>query len=133
MTQEALARVWIDWRKVSRMSNPEGWAYRTALNQAKSHFRRRAVERRVRQHLGGVQAAEETDVAAAVAVRQAVAVLPHRQRAAVVLRYYADLSVADAAQVMGCAPGTVQALTHQAIVNLRGRGGLGDEEVVGGR
>ena len=62
-------------------------------------------------------------VAAAVAVRGAVAALPQRQREAVVARYFADLSIAETAKAMRCAPGTVQALTPQAIANLR-RAGL---------
>jgi RNA polymerase sigma factor (sigma-70 family) len=53
-----------------------------------------------------------------------VARLPRRQRAALVLRYFADLPVADVADLMGCSQGTVKALTHQAIAALRARGGL---------
>jgi RNA polymerase sigma factor (sigma-70 family) len=52
-------------------------------------------------------------------VRAAVATLPSRQRAAVVLRYFNDLSVADTAEILGCAEGTVKALTSQAVANLR--------------
>ncbi|MST32508.1 hypothetical protein GHK86_07205 [Acidimicrobiaceae bacterium USS-CC1] len=44
---------------------------------------------------------------------------PGRQRDAVALRYVADLSVEDTAKVMGCAPGTVKALTHQALAAMR--------------
>jgi RNA polymerase sigma factor (sigma-70 family) len=45
--------------------------------------------------------------------------LTERQRLATVLRYYADLSVDDVAQVMGCAPGTVKATVHAALARLR--------------
>ena len=41
--------------------------------------------------------------------------LPRRQREAVVLRYYLDLSVEEAAQVMGVSPGTVKSTTHRAL------------------
>jgi RNA polymerase sigma factor (sigma-70 family) len=42
-----------------------------------------------------------------------------RQRAAVVLRYFADLPLAEIAAVMGCATGTVKATLHQALDRLR--------------
>jgi RNA polymerase sigma factor (sigma-70 family) len=64
---------------------------------------------------------EPADVTDALAVRAAVAALPPRQRAAVVLRYFADLSVDQTAAVLGCAPGTVKSLTSQAIASLRDR------------
>lgn len=54
-----------------------------------------------------------------VAVTAALRKLPGRQRVAVALRYFADLSVEDTAKVMGCAPGTVKALTHQALAAIR--------------
>jgi DNA-directed RNA polymerase specialized sigma24 family protein len=39
----------------------------------------------------------------------------------VVLRYFNDLSVSDTAEILGCADGTVKALTNQAVANLRRR------------
>jgi len=48
-----------------------------------------------------------------------------RQRTALVLRYYLDLSVAETAQLMGCADGTVKSLTHKAIASLRQHPTLG--------
>lgn len=120
LAQDVLARVWDRWPQVREMPHPEAWAYRVALNLANSHYRRRAAERRARERHGAVVGvAEQGDAADAMAVRQAVRALPQRQRAAVVLRYFADLSVAEAAALLGCAPGTVKALTHQGIANLR--------------
>ena len=52
--------------------------------------------------------------------------LPLRQRTALVLRYYSDLSVQETADVMGCAPGTVKSLTSQALAALRQTAGLVD-------
>jgi DNA-directed RNA polymerase specialized sigma24 family protein len=63
-----------------------------------------------------------------LAVRAAVALLPHRQRAALVLRYYADLSVAEVAEALECAPGTVKSLTSKGVAGLRRR--LGDAVAV---
>jgi RNA polymerase sigma factor (sigma-70 family) len=64
-----------------------------------------------------------------VAVRAAVSALPPRQRAAIVARYYLDLDVAASAELLGCQPGTVKALTHQAIASLRRAGLAVPEEV----
>jgi RNA polymerase sigma factor (sigma-70 family) len=123
LTQETLLRVWQHWPAVSAMDSPERWALRVAFNLVKSVFRRRRVAQRILavQHLG---VAHSQDPADALAMRVAVAGLPPRQRAALVLRYFDDLSVAETARVLGCADGTVKALTSQAVANLRDRFGL---------
>jgi RNA polymerase sigma factor (sigma-70 family) len=54
-----------------------------------------------------------------VSVRDAITTLPARQREAVVLRYLADLPLADVAAAMGCAVGTVKATLHNALRSLR--------------
>jgi RNA polymerase sigma-70 factor (sigma-E family) len=49
----------------------------------------------------------------------ALAKLPPRRRAALVLRYYLDLSEADIAAALGCRPGTVKSLTHRGLADLK--------------
>jgi RNA polymerase sigma factor (sigma-70 family) len=90
------------------------------MNGLHGVFRRRAIERRA---LARVAALRSDTAAAAPAgeydhVRRAVAALPRRQRTALVLRYYLDLSVSDTADVMGCAQGTVKSLTSNALGRL---------------
>jgi DNA-directed RNA polymerase specialized sigma24 family protein len=58
-------------------------------------------------------------VLASVRLRESLAILTPRQRAAVLLRYSADLSIADVARALGCADGTVKATLHQALGRLR--------------
>lgn len=127
LAQQTLARVWVSWGRVASTVDRRAYVHRMALNGARSQFRRRAAERRARQRFGGVvrQAPDQAD---ALAVRGAVAELPPRQRAAIVLRYFADLSVRDTAAAMGCAEGTVKALTFKAIAALRAQGLVDDEE-----
>jgi RNA polymerase sigma-70 factor (ECF subfamily) len=124
VAQEAMARAWERWDEVARLDNPAGWTYRVAFNLAVSRGRSRQAERRAQQRaLAGIRTeaapASEADVPERIAVRAALAALPPRQRAAVVLRYYGQLSVAETAEAMGCAAGTVRALTAQGVDRLR--------------
>jgi len=123
LAQEAMARAWRHWPKVSQMDSPAGWVHRVAINLANSAWRRAAVRRRpLPGGDGGVVPAPDTGTA--MAVRAAVAALPRRQRTALVLRYFADLPVADVAVLMRCSPNTVRSLTKLAIGNLRANSGL---------
>ena len=117
LAQEALARACRDWPKVSRSVSPDAWVFRTAFNLSTSWFRRVRTARRSEPMLRAV--GTESDPSDRLAIRQAVASLPPRQRAAIVLRYLVDLSIADTAEVMRCAEGTVRALTSQALASLR--------------
>jgi RNA polymerase sigma-70 factor, ECF subfamily len=118
VTQEAFARAYRRWRTVSAMERPVGWVYVVALNTDRSRWRR---ERNAPDQ--GEEEAMLADpagpVVSTVVMRDALTKLSPRQRTAVVLRYLADLSVADIARVMGCAEGTVKATLHQALRNLR--------------
>jgi RNA polymerase sigma-70 factor (sigma-E family) len=125
MAQEALSRVWDHWDQVRDHPSPQAWAWRVALNLTTSWFRRRAAERRAAQRVGAPpEEAPVSDTADRLAVRDAVRLLPPRQRAVLVLRFYDDLSVAEAATAMRCAPGTIKSLTHHAITSLRDRLGI---------
>jgi RNA polymerase sigma factor (sigma-70 family) len=121
LAQEAVARVCRDWNRVRSMEAPGAWAHRVAINLANSLLRRRTAERKAAQRLAsqGLAQFDEPDTSTAVALRQAVARLPRRQRAALVYRYYLDLSVREAAELMDCPDGTVKTLTAKAISNLR--------------
>lgn len=120
LAQEALARAWARWPRVRDMDRPEAWVYRVAFNLVRSHWRRRRAERRANERTARRPAETlDADHGSALAVREAVAALPERQRRAVVCRFYADLSVAETAEALGCAGGTVKALTHKAVGALR--------------
>jgi RNA polymerase sigma-70 factor (sigma-E family) len=127
LTQETLARVWERWGRVRGMESPRGYAYRIALNLARSWYRRRGRERRAIARLGPEAVVDEPSTAEHVATRAAVLGLPRRQREVVLLRYFAGLSVDETATTLRCAPGTVKAHTHRALTHLRAELNEADE------
>ncbi len=131
--QEALTRVWEHWERVRQMDAPEAWALRVGMNAIHSVFRRRVIERRVLARVSSRESPADrrsSDGLDAEHVRHAVAALPRRQREALVLRYYLDMSVIDSARQMGCAEGTVKSLTSKAIEALRSVPGLSEQQEV---
>lgn len=103
-TDEAFARAIERWSRVRTMESPAGWVFRTALNVMKRRARRRSFERRL---LGRVAPEVESPLGWSVEVLDAVRALPERERVAIALRYVADLSTTQIAEVMRIAPGTV--------------------------
>jgi RNA polymerase sigma-70 factor (sigma-E family) len=94
----------------------------TVVNLSRSHFRRRKVERTYLQRESGMQrteTAEGRDVLVADELWNELQRLAYRQRCAVVLRYYEDLSEHQAADLMGCSVGALKALTSRAMEHLR--------------
>lgn len=127
LAQETLVRVCERWPQVREMASPSGWVSRVALNLASSRWRRLSAERRATiRHGAATDAVHDVDTAATLAVRVAVAGLPPRQKHALVLRYYADLPVAEVADAMGCPVGTVKSLLSRATATLRDESGLID-------
>jgi len=124
LAQETLVRVWERWPVVAQTDSPMAWAYKVALNLARSWGRRRSVARRAFPRMAVEAGADPYDHAEGSAVRAAVAALPSRQRAAIVLRYFGDLDVATVAGLLGCSQGTVKALTSQGINHLRRQFGV---------
>lgn len=117
VAQEAFAAAYRRWGRVSVMERPVAWVYVVAMNRARRDLRRESA----------APAAPALDLvrdpadpaASRIAVLNGLARLAPRQRAAVVLRYLADLQVAEVAAAMGCSVGTAKATLHAALANLR--------------
>jgi RNA polymerase sigma-70 factor (sigma-E family) len=119
--QAALISAYLSWRRVRAADSPEAYLRRMVLNQLFSWRRRaswRAEEARAQiPDTGGTS--HEDLVVDRDEVWQALAALPPRQRAVVVLRYYEDLSEAQIAEALGIRPGTVKSQTSAALAHLR--------------
>ncbi|MEV6118892.1 SigE family RNA polymerase sigma factor [Streptomyces sp. NPDC052109] len=130
LVQACLERTFVAWRKVSLAQDPDAYVRRIMVN---AHARR--YRRGIKEHLSRsddpahehdlpergdkmAQAVERADLLAALAQ------LPLRQRQAVVLRYWEDLSETQAAAAMGCSVGTVKSNAARGITRLRSAVGL---------
>jgi RNA polymerase sigma-70 factor (sigma-E family) len=121
MTQEAFVR--LARRFVHLRDREAAGAYlrRIVVNLANSHYRRLRVERAfLRRQIGEAEApAAAVDVDTQERMRDALLRLTPRQRAAVVLRFYEDLSERQTSELLGCRPGTVKSLVAQGMERLR--------------
>jgi RNA polymerase sigma-70 factor (sigma-E family) len=100
----------------------EAYLRRTVVNLTRSHWRRLGVER---SYLERTASAPRTDPSARPdaderdALWHALARLPPRQRAALVLRFYEDLSERQIAEILRCRPGTVKSLVSRGLARLK--------------
>jgi RNA polymerase sigma-70 factor (sigma-E family) len=105
------------------LRNPDAFEWylrRTVVNLARSHFRHVRVERRYAEGQRGAPAEEPPpDPGERDALWRALQTLPERQRTAIVLRFYEDLSEAQTADVMHCPVGTVKSLVSRGMDRLR--------------
>lgn len=110
VVQEAFVRMYRNWHRADR---PGAYLRTIVVNGCHSWHRRRRMER---DRLP--QPAAEAIEPEARELLDALARLGLRQRSALVLRYYADMSEADVAQALGCRPGTVKSLVHRGLRQL---------------
>lgn len=117
LAQEALVRAYRAWPSVGTFARPGAWTRRVLINLASDTQRRRRTEVRLLEALRGAVKTEEqptSDENWNSPFWSAVRALPERQRAAVVLRYVVDLSIAETAAILRVAPGTVKASLWKA-------------------
>jgi RNA polymerase sigma factor (sigma-70 family) len=121
VVQDALARAWTKRDQFSpERGSFEAWVLAVLANIAKGRWRR--LEPVLPLDLGAVVAQRDHD--ASLDIRRAVNSLPPRQRSAVVLFYYVDLSVLDIAEILGTSPGTVKSALHDGRRSLAERLGV---------
>ena len=133
IVQDAFLGLYRRWDRVPAMTAPLAYLRVSVVNGCRTALRRRSRAERwlgdgpgdldeatlaARRGLPGV--ADSAEASALLneeqrAVAAALRALPQRQREAVVLRYYLDLSIEDTAQAMGVSTGTVKSATHRAL------------------
>jgi RNA polymerase sigma-70 factor (sigma-E family) len=120
LVQDAFARLVGRLRHLRDPNAFGAYLRRTIVNLATSHFRHRRVERAYLERLAATPPAvtnvnDELDEM----MHRVLLGLPQRQRAAIVLRFYEDLSDVQAADVLRCSPGTVRSLVTRGMKTLR--------------
>ena len=119
IAHDAFARV---GRRLFGLHDPQpsrAYLYRTVVNVCRGRGRRLRIERRVVQKLDRNEPHEDPDVAAQEEMWTALLRLPLRQRTALFLRYYEDLSEAQAADVLQCSLSAMKSLVNRGLKELR--------------
>lgn len=122
LVQSALVRVALRWPFVRDKDNPDGYVRRAIVNGYLTTWRRvRSRETLVDEVPETATTADGTaGVDEVMTVRRALAGLPPRQRAVLVLRYLEDRSEQETAELLGCSVGTVKSQASKALAKLRG-------------
>ncbi|HEV8557709.1 MAG TPA: SigE family RNA polymerase sigma factor [Actinophytocola sp.] len=120
LAQTALAKLYVAWPRIQRDGQVDAYARKIVVRAAIDDSRR--WFRRTETAMGAVPdtvPAAAPGVDDAIDVRRALAELPPGQRAAVILRYWEDLPVAETAELLGCSEGTVKSQAAKGLATLR--------------
>lgn len=118
---DVFAKVYVRWKK-GEVRDVGAYVRRAVANEANSKLRRRYLERRHAAKRSGDQrgvVGVDDGAADRDQVWQAIQRLPDRQRKAIVLRYYEDLTEAQTAEVLGCSVGTVKSQVSRGMARLQ--------------
>lgn len=118
---EAFARTFPRWQ-AGQVEQVGPYLRQAVHNEVKNQWRATRRRRRHEEHRRGDHRGPATPAGQTTARHTLLGLLdrlPSRQRAAIVLRYYADCSEADTAALLGCRPGTVKSLVARGLTTLR--------------
>jgi RNA polymerase sigma-70 factor (sigma-E family) len=120
LAQTALAKLYVAWPRLNRNGQVDAYArkivVRAAIDDSRRWFRRKETTMGAPPDIEPAAVPGVDDV---VDVRRALAELPPGQRAAVILRYWEDLPIAETAALLGCSEGTVKSQAAKGLAALR--------------
>ena len=122
LVQTSLAKAWFAWGRID--GQPDAYVRRVMVNTYSSWWRRRwngeqATAELPERAAGAAHRPEDVRVDDRTDLWRALARLPKRQRAVVVLRFYEDLSEIETAEILQCSVGTVKSQASRALAKLR--------------
>jgi RNA polymerase sigma-70 factor, ECF subfamily len=125
LMQDAFLRIWERWDRVGAMDDPVGYLYRTAMNLFRKRHRRALLA--IRRSVGLAPSQDDfADADDRETVRRVLAMLPARQRAALVLTEMLGFTPAEAGDALGVRASTVRSLSHQGRESFRRAMGVTD-------
>jgi RNA polymerase sigma-70 factor (sigma-E family) len=121
LTQTTLTKMYVHWNKIARdpASDPFRYARKVLLNALLDHRRLRSSTELTLDQLPDRPQGAADPSAARLTLLDALAQLPKRDRAIVLLRYWDDLSVADTADILGVSASVVKSQSARAFAVLR--------------
>lgn len=122
LVQDAFVRLFGRFHDIRNPASFDVYLRRTIVNLSRDRFRRAGSERDyLAQHASGYSAstAPSSQIEDREIIRRALEALPHRQRAALVLRFFADLSEQQTAEVLQCSVSAVKSLVTRATGTMR--------------
>ncbi|WP_266388798.1 SigE family RNA polymerase sigma factor [Streptomyces canus] len=119
LVQEALGRIYVRWSRISLVGNPAAYAQTVLVRVFLTHQRRRSSRERATDVLPEV-AATGVDTPLRLTLLDALARLPAKDRAVVVLRYWEDRSIEETAGVLDASAAAVRTRCTRALKQLRG-------------
>lgn len=131
LAQEAFARAWVHWGRIGGKSGPTSWLYKVAFNLATSWWRRRRAEERAQSRLASTASdnIEHPEIESLVDLRDSLKELRPKARAALVLRYYLDLSYAEVGDLLGIPESTAKSIVRRALDRLKAKHEVNRREV----
>jgi RNA polymerase sigma-70 factor (sigma-E family) len=120
LVQVALTKTYVAWDRIQDRSALDGYVRRAIVNTHISWWRRRRVEEYPTDEVPDQAVVDNPDRSdLQESLRRAIDRLPRRMRAAVMLRYYDDMTEAEVAEVLGVSLGTVKSTVSRAVAKLR--------------
>src|SRR5580698_8650898 len=120
LVQAALAKTFLAWDRIEDSGALDGYVRKAMVNTHISWWRRRRLDEYPTDEVPDRAVADQTGSSdLADTLRRAVDRLPQRMRAAVVLRYFEDMTEAEVADALGVSLGTVKSTVSRAVAKLR--------------